>query len=101
MTASLSKKISLKGLRKRNDLLTPILHQYSGYKWREVLARSLGATFDQLNSFQIAKIMPLVEAASDLMLAIVLCADENRRRLEQLLGQDSFGEVLVDETQQA
>lgn len=42
--------------------------------------------------------MPLVEAASDLMLATVLCADENRRGLEHLLGQDSFGEVLGDET---
>jgi hypothetical protein len=60
-----------------------------------------GAAFDKINNFQTAKIMPLVEAASDLTIAAVLFADDNRRGLEHLLEQEFSSEVWDEETRQA
>lgn len=60
-----------------------------------------GAAFDKINNFQIAKIMPVVEAEPNLRDGNVLFADSNQRGLEHLLGKDLPSELLDDETRQA
>lgn len=60
-----------------------------------------GASFDQINNFQTAKIMPIVLAQPDLTNGALLFADDNRQGLEYLLRQDLSNEIWDEETQQA
>jgi len=69
------------------------------------MARGSGSVFavayDTINNFQTAKIMLLSEAEPKLHDGAALFADDNRRKLEHLLGHDLLSEVWDDETRQA